>query len=202
MTDIFIIWKAALERVLEKFTSLRSTPFFGLKIILFFIFLNMCSFWVAMSTTIPQQISYFPKFYFFLSLPLSLFGMIFDIISLGITIFLIKKAISTNGKITFLFHIIADIIIAVFTTFWVVYTFSISAWMAHQLYSDSNYPFYLIDKFLNYQSLLTKAWDDPLSNLRNIYIGLLLGISSAIPTFIHFSIFFYSIKKRLFPKGT
>ena len=78
--------------------------------------------------------------------------------------------------------------IAVLATFWVLFVFSFSGWLIHIL-DTSHYARPLAARNAAYESMLVDAVRNPTDNIRNIYFGLIMGVSAMLPTCAHMGMF-------------
>jgi len=77
----------------------------------------------------------------------------------------------------------------------VVFVFSFSGWLVNLV---SYTPQVLAERNAEYQGLLLDAFANPTDNMRNIYFGLIMGISAMIPTCIHIYMFLRACMHALF----
>ena len=63
-------------------------------------------------------------------------------------------------------------------------------------------PEQLAERGTKYTNRAIQAIQDPTGreNAKNIYFGLIMGVSAALPTCMHMGLFFYSVLKRLMPE--
>ena len=183
LSKTIYLWRDDLGKLLNYYERIKDqldTLF--LYLFLFFIFLNIGSYWFAMLTAFPNLV--FGKtfsYYFKVQFPVGFLGALFDSLSFFITINIIKRALRNKGNVAYIAHLSIDILIAILATFWVLFVFTISGWIVG--FFDS----------LHHKGLLQDAIRHPFQNLQNIYFGLLMGLSAIIPTTIHLSIFFKSL---------
>ena len=162
---------------------------------IFFVLVNDLSYWLAISTAFPEllQADTF-AYYYKLQFPVSLLSALFDSLSFFITLYFVKKALSSTTPGNVIGHLSADLIIAILAIIWIVFVFSISEWIVG--FPDTVQLSFSKRYFKNYELLLA-AVNDPVNNLRNIYFGTVIAISAMIPTAIHF---FMGLKSLLFAK--
>ena len=198
------LWRNDLGKLLSYYEIAKvqlNTLF--LYLFLFFIFLNIGSYWFAMLTAFPNLV--FGKtfaYYFKVQFPVGFLGALFDSLSFFITINIIKRALRNKGNIAYIVHLSIDILIAILATFWVLFVFTISGWIigffdtlhqtteAIEMYEHETN---LSQRTEGYTGMVQDAIRHPFQNLQNIYFGLLMGLSSIIPTTIHLSMFFKSL---------
>jgi len=163
----------------------RQTRYFYAKLFLFFVALNATCYWVAMLTAFPE-VTFGPRrvHYFWVQFPVGILGAVFDSLSLIVTVFMVRRALASTSNTSYVAHLSADIGIAVLATFWVLFVFSASGWMI-SLFGPQ--PESLLARNAAYQDRLGQALQDPMGQeeLRNIYFGIIMGLSAAIPTLIH-----------------
>tara|TARA_A100001037_G_C15149657_1_gene638359 strand:+ start:4648 stop:5325 length:678 start_codon:yes stop_codon:yes gene_type:complete len=182
----FTLWRqrlAALLHVLQE--RKRRTRFFYAKLFLFFVGLNVACYWIAMLTAFPE-VTFGPRqvHYFWVQIPVGLLGALFDSLSLFVTVYMVRRALASATNGSYVAHLSLDIGIAVLATFWVLFVFSASGWMISLMGSQ---PESLVARNSAYQDRLFQALQDPTGReeLRNIYFGVLMGLSAALPTLTH-----------------
>ena len=198
------LWRDDLGKLLNYYERKKDqldTLF--LYLFLFFIFLNIGSYWFAMLTAFPNLV--FGKtfaYYFKVQFPVGFLGALFDSLSFFITINIIKRALRNKGNIAYIVHLSIDILIAILATFWILFVFTISGWIigffdtlhqtteAIEMYEHETN---LSQRTEGYTGMVQDAIRHPFQNLQNIYFGLLMGLSAIIPTTIHLSMFFKSL---------
>ena len=198
------LWRNDLGKLLNYYERKKDqldTLF--LYLFLFFIFLNIGSYWFAMLTAFPNLV--FGKtfaYYFKVQFPVGFLGALFDSLSFFITINIIKRALRNKGNIAYIVHLSIDILIAILATFWILFVFTISGWIigffdtlhqtteAIEMYEHETN---LSQRTEGYTGMVQDAIRHPFQNLQNIYFGLLMGLSAIIPTTIHLSMFFKSL---------
>ncbi len=190
---MFDIWKKDLLFSLKKFFIIKNnTRFFVIKISLFFISINILFYWLAMLLAFPELIFGASKVeYFLLQFPVGILGGIFDSFSLLITIFIIKKALNSNSRLSYILHLSIDFLLAIVATFWILFVFSFSGWIISQL---SFYPEGLIDRTIIYEERLMSAINNPKGEeeIKNIFFGIMMGCSAMLPTSFHLYLFIRS----------
>jgi hypothetical protein len=131
ITDrLFDIWRQKLTAVLRFYeTRRRHIDFFFPKLVIFFFVLNVVCYWLAISTAFPER-AFGPDWlrYTYIQFPVGLLGAIFDSFSFYVTVYIVRRAIATRTKASFMAHLSIDFVIAVLATMWVLIVFSISTW--------------------------------------------------------------------------
>ena len=199
------LWRNDLGKLLRYYERTKiqlNTPF--LYLFLFFIFLNIGSYWFAMLTAFPNLV--FGKtfaYYFKVQFPVGFLGALFDSLSFFITINIIRRALRNKGNVAYTAHLSIDILIAILATFWVLFVFSFSGWIISLVTLE---PESLIERSLVYEQRFVSALQNPSgkNELKNIYFGLMMGCSAILPTTIHVYLFLKyfvkSFKKHSFIK--
>lgn len=85
-------------------------------------------------------------------------------------------------------HLSLDFVIALLATFWMLYVFSFAGWLIHLFESVRQD---LSGRNEDYRRMLNDALRTPFANKRNIYFGLILGVSAMLP-YIYISNVFLS----------
>ncbi len=188
MNNIIETWKASLEELLIFYETKRGNlVLFFMMLFLFFVIINVLCYWLAMFTAYPELThGSAGQYYFKVQFPVGFLGALFDSLSFFITIFIIRRAIHSRSGLEYVAHLSIDIIIAVLATFWLLFVFSFSGWLVN-LWDGT--PQALVVRNAKYQQMLADAVVSPTDNLRNIYFGLVMGISATIPTCIHLFMF-------------
>jgi len=189
---IIITWKESLRGLLEFYELNRpKLHLFFPFLFLFFILINVVCYWGAMVTAFPELLIGSSFIYYFkIQFPVGILGALFDSLSFFITILIIRKALESSTTMKYIGHLSIDFIIAVLATFWVVFVFSISGWLIHLLQHEN---VLLAERNAEYTELVVSAVKQPTENLRNIYFGLIMGISAMIPTCTHIYLSFRSV---------
>lgn len=180
-----------LKRLLFYYESKRGgfITFFP-KLFLFFVFLNIFCYWWAIFTAFPECLSGSSSAYYFkVQFPVGILGAVFDSFSFFVTVFIIRRALRASSNMEYAAHLSLDMVIAVLATFWVLLVFSFSGWFIHFLESNN---VDLVRRNEEYEYMLRDAIASPVDNLRNIYFGLIMGISAGLPTFTHVCMLFIS----------
>jgi hypothetical protein len=131
---------------------------------------------------------------------------LFDSLSFFITIFIIQRALNTENNKVFIAHLSIDLLIAILATFWVIFVFVVSGWIV-SFFETLNQPIEIIKQYDHetniyqraegYKGKVNDAIQNPTKNLKNIYFGIIIGLSAIIPTLIHLSLFSKSIIVQL-----
>jgi hypothetical protein len=185
---IILTWRSSLRNLLTIYETKRGSliTFFP-KLFLFFVLLNILCYWWAMFTAFPQYIHGNERaHYFLLQFPVGFLGAIFDSLSFFVTIFIIRRALNSRSSPEYFAHLSLDLVIAVFATCWVLFVFSFSGWLICLFEAN---PELLGVRNEQYGQRLAVAVASPSDNIRNIYFGIIMGISASLPTFVHISIF-------------
>ena len=96
-------------------------------------------------------------------------------------------------------HLSLDFVIALLATFWVLYVFSFAGWLAH-LFESVRHD--LSGRNEDYRRILVDALERPADNKRNIYFGLVMGVSAMLPACAHIFMFFISFYRTTFQQKT
>ena len=166
----------------------------------FFIFLNVACYWLAIYTAFPYyMMTHEASHYVKLQIPVGIFGALFDSLSFFATIWIIRRALASTKTSEYVFHLSLDLIIAVLATLWVLFVFTFGGWMI-SLWETA--PEQLAERGTKYTNRAIQAIQDPTGreNAKNIYFGLIMGISAALPTCMHLGLFFTSVLQKIFPK--
>ncbi len=191
MYEVILVWKDSLRRLLSFYETKRGRfiTFFP-KLFLFFVLLNIFCYWWAIFTAFPEYVfEGAGAYYFKVQFLVGIFGAVFDSFSFFVTVFIIRRALRASGNLEYAAHLSFDLLIAVLATFWVLFVFSFSGWIIHFLESTN---VDLVQRNEDYEDMLRDAIASPADNLRNIYFGLIMGISAGLPTFMHVCMFFRS----------
>ena len=137
--DIFFnIWKSKLRAVLGYYEQYRTRiGIFFPKLFLFFFILNVASYWFAIGTAFPDR-AFGDDWarYFLIQFPVGFLGAVFDGFSFIVTVFIIRRALQTLTKISYLAHLSIDLVIALLATLWVLVVFSVSTWLIDTMVFD------------------------------------------------------------------
>jgi hypothetical protein len=189
MKTVFASWRESLRNLLFLYERKKGElRIFFLKLFLFFIVLNISCYWIAMLTAFSDNLHgsglvYYSKLQF----PVGLLGSLFDSMSFFVTIFIVRRALRTSRNVEYIAHLSIDLVIAILATLWVLFVFIFSGWLIKTLEAD---PIDMTARTQFYQRMLVDAAAKPTENWRNIYFGIIMGISASLPTCIHLYMFF------------
>jgi len=181
-------WRNSLKTLLHLYETKRGPLFvFFPLLFIFFVFVNIGSYWLAMYTAFYNLTQggagiYYAKIQY----PVGFLGALFDSLSFFVTIMIIRRAIYSRNSWEYIGHLSMDVVIAILATFWVLFVFSISGWIVNLFQST---PQSLVARGERYEQMAVEALARPTENLRNIYFGVLMGISAMLPTCLHISMF-------------
>ena len=187
------IWKTSLAELLY-FYEERRPPLrrFFPWLFLFFIVLNAACYWLAMYTAYPTYMETLEaRQYLLLQFPVGFLGALFDSISFFITIWIIRRALECKSTVEYIGHLSLDAVIAVIATFWVLFVFTWGGQIVSSidaLFSDS-VPETILERTNKTTIRVQQAIENPAGNWRNIYFGLIMGVSASLPTVTHFLLF-------------
>ncbi|MBX2863281.1 MAG: hypothetical protein KTR27_06965 [Leptolyngbyaceae cyanobacterium MAG.088] len=183
---IMAIWKRSLARLLHYYDQHRgSLVSFFPKLFIFFTLLNISCYWLALLTAYPEEAFGDERIhYFLLQFPVGILGALFDSLSFFITVWIAKRALKTTSLASYIAHLSVDIVIAIVATWWVLFVFSVSGWLISFIQHS---PESLTTRAEVYESRVIDAVTNPTNkdSLKNIYFGVVVGISAMIPTFTH-----------------
>ena len=117
-----------------------------------------------------------------------------------VTIWIIKRALASSKTSEYIFHLSLDLVIAILATLWVLFVFSFGGWII-SIWESA--PEELIERGNKYTTRAVQALKDPTGreNAKNIYFGLIMGVSAALPTSFtssfSFPRFFRTVKTNL-----
>lgn len=221
----FDVWREDLSMILEKFQAWRfSTRFYFLKVFIFFVFINDLAYWFAIATAFPEIISgddlaHYSK----VQVPVAILGALFDSLSLYITLLVVRNALRSRSNFSYISHLSIDVLIAIAATFWVLFVFSVSAWivsfMPVDLKSTNLKPADLKPIAINeikieaqslsdrgklYEGRVNAAIKNPTGDdeMKNIYFGIVMGFSAIIPSAVHISCALFSLRLFLYGEKT
>ena len=191
MDSIIEIWKVSLSRLLHVYDTRRGPLYIFFPLLfIFFVIINILFYWWAMVTAFPFLLN---EYYFKVQFPVGFLGALFDSLSFFVTIFIIRLALRSKSSWEYFGHLSIDLVIAILATFWVVYVFSVSGWLIQWIEAT---PTNFEARADRYEQMVVEAVANPTDNMRNIYFGLIMGISAMIPTSIHVGMFLLAIWKR------
>jgi len=185
MGNIVLHWQKALASLLAWYLTYQpGVRYFFPKLFGFFILINVACYWWAILALYPS--AFFGSqqpFYLKVQVPVGVLGALFDSASFFITIYIIRRAIHSTRTLTFMAHLSLDLVIAVLASCWVVFVFSVSGWVVSFTEDTAEL---LSERNAVYQERVMKALREPAKNWRNIYFGIIMGVSAMIPTCVHF----------------
>ncbi len=206
--SVIAIWRGYLTRLLRFYEKRRGSvgPFFA-KLFLFFVVVNIACYWLALGTAFPERaLGDETLRYVMIQFPVGVLGALFDSLSFFVTVLIVRNAVAstTNGK--YLGHLSIDFVIACLATAWVLLVFWFSGWLVDLLgwatraaaapmpVVEENV---LAQRAIVYQERVTNAVTDPIDpeNVKNIYFGIVMGVSAMIPTMVHLSMSVVSVTK-------
>ena len=191
MESIIDIWKVSLGRLLHFYDTRRGPLYIFFPLLfIFFVIVNITFYWWAMITAFPYLLN---EYYFKVQYPVGILGAMFDSLSFFVTIFIIRRALRAKSTGEYIGHLSIDLLIAILATFWVVYVFSVSGWLVQWFEARAGAYEVRADR---YEQMVLDAVAAPTENKRNIYFGLIMGISAMFPTLIHAGMFLQATWKR------
>lgn len=191
MNEVMAIWRGSLRRLLDFYDARRGPlgPFF-VRLFLFFVVVNVACYWWAMFTAFPDLTTGSAGVTnFYIQFPVGILGAMFDSLSFFVTVWIVRHALRTRKTWQYVGHLSVDLVIAVVATFWVLFVFSFSGWLIQVLEAT---PTDLGARTAKYHGRLVDAMARPTDNLRNIYFGLIMGVSASLPTCLHVGMFLRS----------
>lgn len=197
MNSVFIIWRDTLRRVLGFYESKRGPlKTFLPRLFIFFVLVNIICYWWAVFTVYSgliaeNGIGHYLKVQF----PVGILGALFDSLSFFVTIIIIRRALRTQNNLEYIAHLFLDLMIAILATFWVLFVFFFSGWLIHILEST---PQTFVARQEVYEEMVKEAVANPVDNWRNIYFGIIMGISTMLPTSVHVFLFIRSGFRSVF----
>lgn len=184
--NVMELWRARLAALLGNLEDRRNrTKYFYAKLFLFFVGLNVLCYWIAMVTAFPE-VAFGPErvHYFWVQVPVGLLGAVFDSLSLFVTLYMVRRALTRTSNLSYATHLSVDGVVAGLATLWVLFVFSVSGWLVSVV---GMAPESLAERGSVYQDRLVRALQDPTGRdeLKNIYFGIVMGLSAMIPTLTH-----------------
>ena len=197
MNEIISIWRESLHTALNLYERKRgSLLVFTPLLFIFFIILNVSCYWWAIYTAFPHyMLTHEASHYLKLPIPVGFLGALFDSLSFFVTIWIIKRALVSQKTYEYIFHLSLDLIIALLATMWVLFVFTVGGWIISLW---ENAPEVLSSRGVKYTNRAVQAIQDPTGreNIKNIYFGIIMGVSAALPTSLHIFMFFHSVFKK------
>ena len=198
MAEIVAIWRNSLHTILDRYERKKiSTWLFFPLLFVFFIILNIACYWWAIYTAFPYYMqTHEASHYIKLQIPVGFFGALFDSLSFFVTIWIIRRALAARKTSEYVFHLSLDLIIAIVATFWVLFVFTFGGWL---ISIWENAPEQLTSRGARYTNRAVQAIQDPMGreNAKNIYFGVIMGVSAALPTFFHILLFLSSLLSKI-----
>ena len=148
--SVMYLWRRGLESLVLLYEIYRPrTFFFTVRVFSFFVVLNICCYWLAITTAFPfLLVSYKAEEYFWLQIPVGFLGASFDTASLFLTLWIARNALKSKRTWQFILHLSLDLLIAFLATMWVVLVFIVSGWVMSYLLG---HPEQLSDRSFVYQ---------------------------------------------------
>ena len=125
---VISVWRDRLRRLIGLYEAYRErTGAFWRILFVAFFCLNVVCYQIAIMTAFPDRAfgSDWLR-YAFITIPVGILGAAFDCASFVVTLAIMRHAIRAKGKLIYLGHIAADIMVAVLATAWVLIVFAIS----------------------------------------------------------------------------
>ena len=198
MAEIVAIWRNSLHTILDRYERKKiSTWLFFPLLFVFFIILNIACYWWAIYTAFPYYMqTHEASHYIKLQIPVGFFGALFDSLSFFVTIWIIRRALAARKTSEYVFHLSLDLIIAIVATFWVLFVFTFGGWL---ISIWENAPEQLTSRGAKYTNRAVQAIQDPMGreNAKNIYFGVIMGVSAALPSFFHILLFLSSLLSKI-----
>jgi hypothetical protein len=183
---VVALWRSRLAALLTALERKKAnTRFFYLKVFGFFVALNVSCYWIAMVTAFPEVTFGTERgHYFLVQFPVGILGAVFDSLSLFATVYMVRGALRASSNTSYVAHLSVDLGIAALATLWVLFVFSVSGWLVSAV---GAVPESLGARNGAYQDRLVRALQDPTGReeIRNIYFGVLMGLSAMLPTLTH-----------------
>ncbi len=198
MHPIIQTWRNSLHLVLDLYERKRGSLLVFFPILFcFFIFLNVACYWWGIYTAFPYYMqTHEASHYLQLQFPVGFLGALFDSLSFFVTIWIIRRALASSKTIEYVFHLSLDLVIAVLATLWVLFVFTFGGWL---ISLGEQVPEEFMQRGAKYTNRAVQAIHDPTGreNAKNIYFGLIMGVSAALPTFLHLCLFSWALLKRV-----
>ena len=198
MAEVVAIWRNSLHTILDRYERKKiSTWLFFPLLFVFFIILNIACYWWAIYTAFPYYMqTHEASHYIKLQIPVGFLGALFDSLSFFVTIWIIRRALAARKTSEYVFHLSLDLIIAIVATFWVLFVFTFGGWL---ISIWENAPEQLTSRGAKYTNRAVQAIQDPMGreNIKNIYFGVIMGVSAALPTCFHIFLFLYSLLSKI-----
>ncbi len=198
MDDVLERWRGSLGRLLRAYEARRG-PLrrFVPRLFVAFVVLNASCYWLGLLGAYPEKVAGPDRMhYVWLQFPVGVLGALFDTASFFVTIVIVRRALATRRALDYVGHLSIDAVIAVLATMWVLLVFSVSGWLLSLLEAQ---PELLSARNAEYETRLVDALRNPRGQWRNIYFGLVMGVSASLPTLAHVSLF---VRAWLWPRAT
>ena len=194
---LIITWKNSLRNLVDFYETKRGSLFiFYPSLFLFFVLINIACYWWALFTAFPELTRGIEgQHYFKVQFPVGFMGALFVSLSFFVTLFIIRRALRAKKKPGIHSHLSFDLVIAILATFWVLFVFSFAGWLVHLFESVRQD---LGGRNEGYGRMLIDAMVNPFANKRNIYFGLIMGVSAMLPTCGHVFFFLLSFFRTIF----
>lgn len=199
----FDIWREDLALLLRKFNTWRvNTKFYFLKVFIFFVFINDIAYWFAIATAYSEILSSEKELWYYakVQIPVALLGALFDSLSLYVTLLVVRRALFSRSNVSYISHLSVDVLIAIAATFWVLFVFSVSGWIVNLIPTKTGVETVvtesLEDRNKVYADRAVAAINNPTGKeeMKNIYFGVVMGLSAIIPTCIHIFCGLFSLR--------
>lgn len=188
MDAVLETWRASLTGLLQRYEAGRG-PWWRFVPRLFgvFVVLNASCYWLGLLVAYPDKLlGPDAMHYVWLQVPVGVLGAVFDTSSFFVTVAIVRRALRTRGTLEYLGHLSIDVLIAGLATLWVLLVFSVSGWVLSHLEAQ---PELLAARNAEYEQRLIEALTNPRGQWRNIWFGVVMGISASLPTLVHASLF-------------
>lgn len=198
MNEVIATWRDSLHQFLVFYERERGSllVFFPL-LFLFFVLLNVTCYWWAIYTAFPFYMqTHEASHYFKLQIPVGILGALFDSLSFFITLWIIRRALASVKTSDYILHLSFDLIVGIVATLWVLFVFSFGGWLISLW---ENAPEKLVERGNKYTNRAVQALQDPTGseNVKNIYFGLIMGLSASLPSCLHLGLFLFSLLKKV-----
>jgi len=199
--NIIQYWKKDLTGVLAFYGTRPKLIYFIPLLFVFFVIINIVCYWFAMITAFPELVYGPPRHYYFkVQFPVGFLGACFDTASFFVTVMIVRRALILQRANQFYMHLSLDLVIAIIATFWVLFVFVFSSWLV-RYYEPTVYVYDISYRQEVYEQRVLSAIKEPVKNFRNIYFGLIIGMSAMLPTLMHIFYALKSLTKVLFRRG-
>ena len=199
--NIIAYWKKDLARVLAFYEKRPKLTYFIPMLFVFFVVINIACYWFAMITAFPELVYGPPRHYYFkVQFPVGILGACFDTASFFVTLWIVRRALILQKAKQFYMHLSLDLVIAIIATFWVLFVFVFSSWFV-RYFEPTVHVYDIAYRQEVYEQRVVSAIKEPVRNFRNIYFGLIIGMSAMLPTLMHIFYALKSLSKVLFRRG-